>query len=212
MASPKAQYAIQGLSGAAEEAILEPTAGYLMRTVQSMNLTDERGKQTFRQYLDDMGQMMHGEQGLALLAFTFGMSGFNYPQIKRRPKSLAFLCNITRNWEARSRVSGSQGGKDRRRFLNKALSHLHDSWMEDPQASMERASAAAGERLSGNALSLCGSWTRGGPPRMPAWCPGRSRRNRRMFRVYAPARGTEAPREDASVSGEGRKRAPLPTR
>lgn len=83
MASPKAQYAIQGLSGAAEEAILEPTAGYLMRTVQSMNLTDERGKQTFRQYLDDMGQMMHGEQGLALLAFTFGMSGFNYPQIKK---------------------------------------------------------------------------------------------------------------------------------
>ena len=207
MASPKAQYAIQGLSGAAEEAILEPTAGYLMRTVQSMNLTDERGKQTFRQYLDDMGQMMHGEQGLALLAFTFGMSGFNYPQIKKAAQE--FGLSLQHYKELGGTVQGYLEAREEKTaegFLNKALSHLHDSWMEDPQASMERASAAAGERLSGErieSLRELDAWRAaedaGMVPRAePAEQEG-------MFRVYAPARGTEAPREDASVSGEGQE-------
>jgi len=207
MASPKAQYAIQGLSGAAEEAILEPTAGYLMRTVQSMNLTDERGKQTFRQYLDDMGQMMHGEQGLALLAFTFGMSGFNYPQIKKAAQE--FGLSLQHYKELGGTVQGYLEAREEKTaegFLNKALSHLHDSWMEDPQASMERASAAAGERLSGErieSLRELDAWRAaedaGMVPRVdPAEQEG-------MFRVYAPARGTEAPREDASVSGEGQE-------
>lgn len=207
MASPKSQYAIQGLSGAAEEAILEPTAGYLMRTVQSMNLTDERGKQTFRQYLDDMGQMMHGEQGLALLAFTFGMSGFNYPQIKKAAQE--FGLSLQHYKELGGTVQGYLEAREEKTaegFLNKALSHLHDSWMEDPQASMERASAAAGERLSGErieSLRELDAWRAaedaGMVPRVePAEQEG-------MFRVYAPARGTEAPREDASVSGEGQE-------
>lgn len=207
MASPKAQYAIQGLSGATEEAILEPTAGYLMRTVQSMNLTDERGKQTFRQYLDDMGQMMHGEQGLALLAFTFGMSGFNYPQIKKAAQE--FGLSLQHYKELGGTVQGYLEAREEKTaegFLNKALSHLHDSWMEDPQASMERASAATGERLSGErieSLRELDAWRAaedaGMVPRVePAEQEG-------MFRVYAPARGTEAPREDASVSGEGQE-------
>lgn len=207
MASPKAQYAIQGFSGAAEEAIFEPTAGYLMRTVQSMNLTDERGKQTFRQYLDDMGQMMHGEQGLALLAFTFGMSGFNYPQIKKAAQE--FGLSLQHYKELGGTVQGYLEAREEKTaegFLNKALSHLHDSWMEDPQASMERASAAAGERLSGErieSLRELDAWRAaedaGMVPRVePAEQEG-------MFRVYAPARGTEAPREDASVSGEGQE-------
>lgn len=207
MASPKAQYAIQGLSGAAEEAIFEPTAGYLMRTVQSMNLTDERGKQTFRQYLDDMGQMMHGEQGLALLAFTFGMSGFNYPQIKKAAQE--FGLSLQHYKELGGTVQGYLEAREEKTaegFLNKALSHLHDSWMEDPQASMERASAAAGERLSGErieSLRELDAWRAaedaGMVPRAePAEQEG-------MFRVYAPARGTEAPRKDASVSGEGQE-------
>lgn len=210
MASPKAQYAIQGLSGAAEEAIFEPTAGYLMRTVQSMNLTDERGKQTFRQYLDDMGQMMHGEQGLALLAFTFGMSGFNYPQIKKAAQE--FGLSLQHYKELGGTVQGYLEAREEKTaegFLNKALSHLHDSWMEDPQASMERASAAAGERLSGErieSLRELDAWRAaedaGMVPRVePAEQEG-------MFRVYAPARGTEAPREDASVSGEGQEEGP----
>lgn len=205
MASPKAQYAIQGLSGAAEESILEPTAGYLMRTVQSMNLTDERGKQTFRQYLDDMGQMMHGEQGLALLAFTFGMSGFNYPQIKKAAQE--FGLSLQHYKELGGTAQGyleSREEKTAEGFLNKALANLHDSWMEDPQASLERASAAAGERLSGErieSLRELDAWRAaedaGMVPRVePAEQEG-------MFRVYAPARSTKAPREDASVSREG---------
>ena len=204
MASPKAQYAIQGLSGAAEEAILEPTAGYLMRTVQSMNLTDERGKQTFRQYLDDMGQMMHGEQGLALLAFTFGMSGFNYPQIKKAAQE--FGLSLQHYKELGGTAQGYLEAREEKTaegFLNKALANLHDAWMEDPQASMERASAAAGERLSGErieSLRELDAWRAaedaGMVPRVePAEQEG-------MFRVYAPARSAKAPREDASVSRE----------
>ena len=207
MASPKAQYAIQGLSGAAEEAILEPTAGYLMRTVQSMNLTDERGKQTFRQYLDDMGQMMHGEQGLALLAFTFGMSGFNYPQIKKAAQE--FGLSLQHYKELGGTAQGYLEAREEKTaegFLNKALANLHDSWMEDPQASQERASAAAGERLSGErieSLRELDAWRAaedaGMVPRVePAEQEG-------MFRVYAPARSTKAPREDASVSREGQE-------
>lgn len=207
MASPKAQYAIQGLSGAAEEAILEPTAGYLMRTVQSMNLTDERGKQTFRQYLDDMGQMMHGEQGLALLAFTFGMSGFNYPQIKKAAQE--FGLSLQHYKELGGTAQGYLEAREEKTaegFLNKALANLHDSWMEDPQASMERASAAAGERLSGErieSLRELDAWRAaedaGMEPRVePAEQEG-------MFRVYAPARSPKAPREDASVSREGQE-------
>lgn len=207
MASPKAQYAIQGLSGAAEEAILEPTAGYLMRTVQSMNLTDERGKQTFRQYLDDMGQMMHGEQGLALLAFTFGMSGFNYPQIKKAAQE--FGLSLQHYKELGGTAQGYLEAREEKTaegFLNKALANLHDSWMEDPQASMERASAAAGERLSGErieSLRELDAWRAaedaGMVPRVePAEQEG-------MFRVYAPARSPKAPREDASVSREGQE-------
>lgn len=207
MASPKAQYAIQGLSGAAEEAILEPTAGYLMRTVQSMNLTDERGKQTFRQYLDDMGQMMHGEQGLALLAFTFGMSGFNYPQIKKAAQE--FGLSLQHYKELGGTAQGYLEAREEKTaegFLNKALSNLHDSWMEDPQASLERASAAAGERLSGErieSLRELDAWRAaedaGMVPRVePAEQEG-------MFRVYAPARSTKVPREDASVSREGQE-------
>lgn len=211
MASPKAQYAIQGLSGAAEEAILEPTAGYLMRTVQSMNLTDERGKQTFRQYLDDMGQMMHGEQALALLAFTFGMSGFNYPQIKKAAQE--FGLSLQHYKELGGTAQGYLEAREEKTaegFLNKALANLYDSWMEDPQASMERASAAAGERLSGErieSLRELDAWRAaedaGMVPRVePAEQEG-------MFRVYAP-RGVEkgrpeAPREDSSVSREGQE-------
>lgn len=201
MASPKAQYAIQGLSGAAEEAILEPTAGYLMRTVQSMNLTDERGKQTFRQYLDDMGQMMHGEQGLALLAFTFGMSGFNYPQIKKAAQE--FGLSLQHYKELGGTAQGYLEAREEKTaegFLNKALANLHDSWMEDPQA-LERASAAAGERLSGErieSLRELDAWRAaedaGMVPRVePAEQEG-------MFRVYAPARSTKAPREDSTAT------------
>ena len=202
MASPKAQYAIQGLSGAAEEAILEPTAGYLMRTVQSMNLTDERGKQTFRQYLDDMGQMMHGEQGLALLAFTFGMSGFNYPQIKKAAQE--FGLSLQHYKELGGTAQGYLEAREEKTaegFLNKALANLHDSWMEDPQASQERASAAAGERLSGErieSLRELDAWRAaedaGMVPRVePAEQEG-------MFRVYAPARSTKAKREDSTAT------------
>ncbi|MCD8064700.1 hypothetical protein, partial [Akkermansia sp.] len=153
LASPKVQYAMQGLSGAAEEATLEPAAGYLMRTFQGMNLADERGKQTFRQYLNDMGQMMQGEQGIALLAYSFGMSGFNFPQIKKAAQE--FGLSLQRYKELGGTEQGfmeARSEKTADAFLNKALSNLHDAWMENPQGARERASVAAGERLSGERI------------------------------------------------------------
>ena len=205
--SPAAQYALQGVAGTVEEGILEPTAGYLMRSAINPMLDDERGKQTLEQYTSELSQITSGEQGLALLAFSFGLSGLNYSQLSRAARE--FRLSL-KNYEA---LGGTVQGyleareeKTAEGFLNKALSHLHDSWMEDPQASMERASAAAGERLSGErieSLRELDAWRAaedaGMVPRVdPAEQEG-------MFRVYAPARGTEAPREDASVSGEGQE-------
>ena len=203
--SPAAQYALQGVAGTVEEGILEPTAGYLMRSAINPLLDDERGKQTWDQYASELSQMTSGEQGLALLAFSFGLSGLNYSQLSRAARE--FRLSL-KNYEA---LGGTAQGyleareeKTAEGFLNKALANLHDSWMEDPQSSMERASAAAGERLSGErieSLRELDAWRAaedaGMVPRVePAEQEG-------MFRVYAPARSTKAPREDASVSREG---------
>lgn len=205
--SPAAQYALQGVAGTVEEGILEPTAGYLMRSAINPLLDDERGKQTWDQYASELSQMTSGEQGLALLAFSFGLSGLNYSQLSRAARE--FRLSL-KNYEA---LGGTAQGyleareeKTAEGFLNKALANLHDSWMEDPQASMERASAAAGERLSGErieSLRELDAWRAaedaGMVPRVePAEQEG-------MFRVYAPARSTKAPREDASVSREGQE-------
>lgn len=205
--SPAAQYALQGVAGTVEEGILEPTAGYLMRSAINPLLDDERGKQTWDQYASELSQMTSGEQGLALLAFSFGLSGLNYSQLSRAARE--FRLSL-KNYEA---LGGTAQGyleareeKTAEGFLNKALANLHESWMEDPQASMERASAAAGERLSGErieSLRELDAWRAaedaGMVPRVePAEQEG-------MFRVYAPARSTKAPREDASVSREGQE-------
>ena len=205
--SPAAQYALQGVAGTVEEGILEPTAGYLMRSAINPLLDDERGKQTWDQYASELSQMTSGEQGLALLAFSFGLSGLNYSQLSRAARE--FRLSL-KNYEA---LGGTAQGyleareeKTAEGFLNKALANLHDSWMEDPQASQERASAAAGERLSGErieSLRELDAWRAaedaGMVPRVePAEQEG-------MFRVYAPARSTKAPREDASVSREGQE-------
>lgn len=203
--SPAAQYALQGVAGTVEEGILEPTAGYLMRSAINPLLDDERGKQTWDQYASELSQMTSGEQGLALLAFSFGLSGLNYSQLSRAARE--FRLSL-KNYEA---LGGTAQGyleareeKTAEGFLNKALANLHDSWMEDPQSSLERASAAAEERLSGErieSLRELDAWRAaedaGMVPRVePAEQEG-------MFRVYAPARSTKAPREDASVSREG---------
>ena len=116
--SPAAQYALQGVAGTVEEGILEPTAGYLMRSAINPLLDDERGKQTWDQYASELSQMTSGEQGLALLAFSFGLSGLNYSQLSRAARE--FRLSL-KNYEAlggtAQGVSGGQGGKDRRRFF-----------------------------------------------------------------------------------------------
>ena len=200
--SPAAQYALQGVVGTVEEGILEPTAGYLMRSTINPMLDDERGKQTWDQYASELSQMTSGEQGLALLAFSFGLSGLNYSQLSRAARE--FRLSL-KNYEA---LGGTAQGyleareeKTAEGFLNKALSNLHDSWMEDPQSSLERASAAAGERLSGErieSLRELDAWRAaedaGMVPRVePAEQEG-------MFRVYAPARSTKAKREDSTAT------------
>lgn len=206
--SPAAQYALQGVAGTVEEGILEPTAGYLMRSAINPLLDDERGKQTWDQYTSELSQTTSGEQGLALLAFSFGLSGLNYSQLSRAAKE--FKLSL-KNYEA---LGGTAQGyleareeKTAEGFLNKALSNLHASWMENPQGAMERASVATGERLSGErieSLRELDAWkaaeTAGMVPRVePA-------EQEDMFRVYPP-RGAEkvrpkAQREDSTAAGQ----------
>ncbi|WP_418178039.1 hypothetical protein, partial [Akkermansia sp.] len=203
--SPAAQYALQGVAGTVEEGILEPTAGYLMRSAINPLLDDERGKQTLDQYTSELSQTTSGEQGLALLAFSFGLSGLNYSQLSRAAKE--FKLSL-KNYEA---LGGTAQGyleareeKTAEGFLNKALSNLHDSWMENPQGAMERASVATGERLSGErieSLRELDAWraaeTAGMVPRVePAEQDG-------MFRVYAPSAEKVRPkaqREDSTAT------------
>lgn len=152
-----------------------------------------------------MQAMLEPDQFAALALFSVGMSSLNYGQLSR--DSARFRDMLT----AYKASGGTESGlldamkqPDMKGALEKAVSHLHDAWMEDPQASLERASAAAGERLSGErieSLRELDAWRAaedaGMVPRVePAEQEG-------MFRVYAPARSTKAPREDASVSREG---------
>ncbi len=95
-------------------------------------LDDERGKQTWDQYASELSQMTSGEQGLALLAFSFGLSGLNSSQLSRAARE--FRLSL-KNYEA---LGGTAQGyleareeKTAEGFLNKALANLHDSWMED---------------------------------------------------------------------------------
>lgn len=205
--SPTAQYVLQGLAGTVEEGVLEPTAGYLMRSAINPLLDDERGKQTLDQYTNEISQTVSGEQGLALLAFSFGLSGLNYSQLSRAAKE--FRLSL-KNYEA---LGGTAQGyleareeKTAEGFLHKALSNLHGAWMENPQESLERAKKSTGERLSGErieSLRELDAWraaeTAGMVPRVePAEQEG-------MFRVYAPRSAekgnAQTPQEDTSSAG-----------
>ena len=205
--SPKAQVAGHAVMGMTEEAFLEPTAEYIMNFATDLFLNDERGKATFSGYLQDMQAMLEPDQFAALALFSIGMSSLNYGQLSRDSARFRdMLAAYKASGGTEAGLLDAMNQPDRKGVLERALSNLHDSWMEDPQASMERASAAAGERLSGErieSLRELDAWRAaedaGMVPRVePAEQEG-------MFRVYAPARGTEAPREDASVSGEGQE-------
>ena len=195
--SPKAQMAGHAAMGVAEEAFLEPTAEYIMNSATDLFLNDERGKATFSGYLQEMQAMLEPDQFAALALFSVGMSSLNYGQLSR--DSARFRDMLT----AYKASGGTEAGlldamkqPDMKGALEKAVSHLHDAWMEDPQASMERASAAAGERLSGErieSLRELDAWRAaedaGMVPRVePAEQEG-------MFRVYAP-RGVEKGRPE----------------
>ena len=200
--SPKAQMAGHAAMGVAEEAFLEPTTEYIMNSATDLFLNDERGKATFSGYLQEMQTMLEPDQFAALALFSIGMSSLNYGQLSR--DSARFRDMLT----AYKASGGTEAGlldamkqPDMKGALEKAVSHLHDSWMEDPQASLERASAAAGERLSGErieSLRELDAWRAaedaGMVPRVePAEQEG-------MFRVYAPARSTKAKREDSTAT------------
>ena len=205
--SPKAQVAGHAVMGMTEEAFLEPTAEYIMNFATDLFLNDERGKATFSGYLQDMQAMLEPDQFAALALFSIGMSSLNYGQLSRDSARFRdMLAAYKASGGTEAGLLDAMNQPDRKGVLERALSNLHDSWMEDPQASMERASAAAGERLSGErieSLRELDAWRAaedaGMVPRVePAEQEG-------MFRVYAPARSTKAPREDASVSREGQE-------
>ncbi|MBS5507603.1 MAG: hypothetical protein KHX31_03115 [Akkermansia sp.] len=216
--SPRAQLAAHTLMGVAEEGILEPTAGFLMRSAMNPLLSDERGKETFGNYMSSLKQMMDPEQLAALALFSGGMSSLNYGQLKR--DSARFRDVLT----AYKASGGTEAGlldamkqPDRKGVLKKAVENLHRDLLEDPQGAMERAKEAGREMLSGErilSLRELDTWkaaeTAGMVPRVePAEQEG-------MFRVYDPAQrgvvrwdeqgnpiqATEARQEGNSAAGK----------
>ncbi len=205
--SPKAQLAAHTLMGVAEEALLEPTAGYIMRSAEGIFLNDERGKATFSGYLQEMQAMLEPDQFAALALFSVGMSSLNYGQLSR--DSARFRDMLT----AYKASGGTEAGlldamkqPDMKSVLQRATENLHRELLENPQDARVRAREAGREMLSGErieSLRELDAWRAaedaGMVPRVePAEQEG-------MFRVYAPARSTKAPREDASVSREGQE-------
>ncbi|MCD8064350.1 hypothetical protein, partial [Akkermansia sp.] len=207
--SPRAQLAAHTLMGVAEEGILEPTAGFLMRSAMNPLLSDERGKETFGNYMSSLKQMMDPEQLAALALFSGGMSSLNYGQLKK--DSARFRDALT----AYKASGGTEAGlldamkqPDRKGVLKKAVENLHRDLLKDPQGAMERAKEAGREPLSGEriqSLRELDAWraaeTAGMVPRVePAEQDG-------MFRVYAPVHSTEkdnpkALQEDTAATGQ----------
>ncbi|HRN24014.1 MAG TPA: hypothetical protein PK077_06635, partial [Akkermansia muciniphila] len=205
--SPKAQLAAHTLMGVAEEALLEPTAGFIMRSAEGIFLNDERGKATFSGYIQDMQAMLEPEQFAALALFSIGMSSLNYGQLSR--DSARFRDMLTAYKDSGGTEAGlldAMKQPDMKSVLRRATENLHRELLENPQAARERAREAGREMLSGErieSLRELDAWRAaedaGMVPRVePAEQEG-------MFRVYAPARSTKAPREDASVSREGQE-------
>ena len=202
--SPKAQMAGHAAMGGAEEAFLEPTAEYIMNSATDLFLNDERGKATFSGYLQDMQAMLEPDQFAALALFSIGMSSLNYGQLSR--DSARFRDMLTAYKDSGGTEAGlldAMKQPDMKSVLQRATENLHRELLENPQAARERAREAGREMLSGErieSLRELDAWRAaedaGMVPRVePAEQEG-------MFRVYAPARSTKAPREDASVSRE----------
>ena len=205
--SPKAQMAGHAAMGGAEEAFLEPTAEYIMNSATDLFLNDERGKATFSGYLQDMQAMLEPDQFAALALFSIGMSSLNYGQLSR--DSARFRDMLTAYKDSGGTEAGlldAMKQPDMKSVLQRATENLHRELLENPQAARERAREAGREMLSGErieSLRELDAWRAaedaGMVPRVePAEQEG-------MFRVYAPARSTKAPREDASVSREGQE-------
>lgn len=195
--SPKVQLAAHTLMGVAEEALLEPTAGYIMRSAEGIFLNDERGKATFSGYLQDMQAMLEPDQFAALALFSIGMSSLNYGQLSR--DSARFRDMLTAYKDSGGTEAGlldAMKQPDMKSVLQRATENLHRELLENPQAARERAREAGREMLSGErieSLRELDAWRAaedaGMVPRVePAEQEG-------MFRVYAP-RGVEKGRPE----------------
>ena len=200
--SPKAQMAGHAAMGGAEEAFLEPTAEYIMNSATDLFLNDERGKATFSGYLQDMQAMLEPDQFAALALFSIGMSSLNYGQLSR--DSARFRDMLTAYKDSGGTEAGlldAMKQPDMKSVLQRATENLHRELLENPQAARERAREAGREMLSGErieSLRELDAWRAaedaGMVPRVePAEQEG-------MFRVYAPARSTKAPREDSTAT------------
>lgn len=189
--SPKVQLAAHTLMGVAEEGFLEPTAGYIMRSAAGIFLNDERGKETFSNYVSNLEQMMDPEQFAALTLFSGSISSLNYGQLQRDSAQFRdMLAAYKASGGTEAGLLDAMKQPDRKSVLQRATENLHRELLENPQEARKRAKEAGREMLSGErieSLRELNAWraaeAAGMVPRVePAEQDG-------MFRVYAPARG-----------------------
>lgn len=83
MSSPTAQAIAHTVMGIGEEAFVEPTAGFIMRSLGNTMLNDPRGMETLAGYVQGLEEMLAPKQLAALAIFSGGMSSLNYGEFKK---------------------------------------------------------------------------------------------------------------------------------
>lgn len=83
MSSPTGQAIAHTVMGIGEEAFVEPTAGFIMRSLGNTMLNDPRGMETLAGYVQGLEEMLNPKQLAALAIFSGGMSSLNYGEFKK---------------------------------------------------------------------------------------------------------------------------------
>ncbi|MEG0587289.1 MAG: hypothetical protein RR506_05180, partial [Akkermansia sp.] len=135
--------------GAINEGIVEPTAGFFMKSLESMLLTDERGKYYWNDYIQDVSQLKDPRQMAALFAFSGGMSSLALPAIKKEVQEFA---EQMEGWKS---LGGAEDAfhsmmkiEDPVKRMEFAESSLRHEWQTDPKTAAQRARKATGELAS----------------------------------------------------------------
>ena len=154
LGSTPLQFAGSAGMGMVNEGIVEPTAGWAMKELGNLWLTDERGKYHLEDYLNDVEQLKDPRQIAALALFSKGMTAMALPAIKK--ETLAFTQQLE-GWKSLGGTDQSfhalQKIENPEKKLEFAAENLRHEWQTDPKSASERARAATGELASREEIS-----------------------------------------------------------